>query len=230
MGREGFRMEQVNLGREALELLRLYDYDVIMCDARLSDMASGEFLRQVRMSGTSVPVLMLLDDSSRNLKVLLLDQGADDVVVTPCEPDEVFARLRAIVRRSVGHASSVLRMGPVELCLRRREMSVHGRVMPLSGLEYSLTEMLFLKQGSIVTRAAILHHLHGADGEADAKAVDVLVCRLRKKLAKAGVGELIETRVGGYILCDTARAPTRQPAAARSGEFGLGLGQEPAFA
>lgn len=216
MSRNGFRVEQVCEGGEALELLRLYNYDVILMDSRLADMPGHELLRRIRAAGCDTPVIALLDEVTHKLRVPLLDQGADDVVSVPCESDELFGRLRAIVRRSGGHAHSVLNLGPVELCLRRRELRVFGQVMSLSSREYELVELMFLRQKSTVSRTAILHHLHGADDDVDAKAVDVLVCRLRKKLVKAGVPELIQTRIGGYILSAPDGVAAPLPAGSRS--------------
>ncbi len=207
--RHGIRVEQVGRGWEALELLRLYVYDIILIDTRLPDMPGHKLLRAIRAMGLLTPTVMLTDAASAKATVQLLDLGADDVVAIPRDIDELIARLRSIVRRSQGHANSTLRMDPVELCLARREVRIHGNPVRLSGREYALFELLFLKHDALVSRCAILHHLHGATGDVESKAIDVLVCRLRKKLTAAGAPNLIVTGLGGYTLRDPER--TRPP-------------------
>ena len=130
---------------------------------------------------------MLADIATPQAKAKALDQGADDFITTPCDPEELFARIRAIVRRSQGHANSVLRLGPVELSLDRREVRVHGQKLHLSRREFAVLELLFLKQGVILNKVAFLNHLYCGMEEPEMKTIDVIICRLRKKLAVAGV-------------------------------------------
>jgi two-component system cell cycle response regulator CtrA len=144
---------------------------------------------------------------------MALDQGADDFITVPCEAEELLARIRAVVRRTQGYAHSVLRAGPAELSLDRRQLRVRDQVMPLSRREFAILELLFLKQGVIVTKTALFNRLYCGLEEPEMKAVDVIVCRLRKKLAKAGVPSLIDTVWGsGYTLRTTE--PTEMPPSA----------------
>ena len=141
-------------------------------------------------------------------KVRALDQGADDFVIVPCDAEELLARIRAVVRRSQGHSNSALRLGPVELSLHRREVRVHGQAMHLSRREFAVLELLFLKQGVILNKAAFLNHLYCGMEEPEMKTIDVIICRLRKKLAVAGVPTLIDTVWGcGYILREPDPVP-----------------------
>ena len=200
---QAVRAEHAESGREALEFLRLYEYDLVLMDLQLSDMPGHEVVRMMRAAGFTVPVMMLSDTATAQAKVKSLDQGADDFVVTPCDTDELFARVRAVVRRSQGHAKSLLRLGPVELSLDRREVRVHGQQLHLSRREFAVLELLFLKQGVILNKVAFLNHLYCGMEEPEMKTIDVIICRLRKKLAVAGVPTLIDTVWGcGYILRD----------------------------
>ena len=208
----GVRGEHAASGREALEFLRLYDYDLVLMDLHLPDVPGHEVVRMMRAAEFKVPVVMLADTATAQAKVRALDQGADDFVVTPCDLDEVLARVRAVVRRSQGHANSILRLGPVELSLDRREVRIHGTQLHLSRREFGVLELLFLKQGVILNKTAFLNHLYCGMEEPEMKTIDVIICRLRKKLATAGVPTLIDTVWGcGYILRDPSAAPVPVP-------------------
>ncbi len=199
----GIRSEVAASGREALEYLRLYDYDLVLMDLRLPDVPGYEVVRMMRAAAIKVPVVILSDGAPVQAKVRSLDQGADDFLVVPCDTDELFARIRAVVRRSQGHSKSTLTLGPVELLLDRRDVRVHGRSLHLSRREYAVLELLFLKQGVILNKNAFLTHLYCGMDEPEMKTIDVIICRLRKKLAMAGVPSLIDTVWGcGYILRD----------------------------
>ena len=170
----------------------------------------------MRAASLKVPVLIVADTATVQSKVRALDQGADDFLTTPCDTDELLARIRAVVRRSQGHANSTLTLGPVELLLDRRDVRVHGQSLHLSRREYAVLELLFLKQGIILNKGAFLTHLYCGMDEPEMKTIDVIICRLRKKLATAGVPSLIDTVWGcGYILRDPSIA---QPSDTRPDE------------
>jgi two-component system, cell cycle response regulator CtrA len=206
--KHGITSESAASGREALEFLRLYDYDLVLTDLHLSDVPAHELVRIMRGSSLRVPVLVLSDTATPEAKVKVLDQGADDFLVTPCDSQELLARIRAVVRRCQGHAKSALTLGPVELWLDRRDVKVHGVSLHLSRREYAVLELLFLRQGTVLNKGAFLTHLYCGTEEPEMKTIDVLVCRLRKKLAAAGVPTLIDTVWGcGYILRDPSSTP-----------------------
>ncbi len=163
----------------------------------------------IRAADFKVPVVILADSATAQTKVRVLDQGADDFVIVPCDREELMARIRAVVRRSQGHSNSILRLGPVELSLNRREVRVHGRPLHLSRREFAVLELLFLKQGTILNKTAFLNHLYCGMEEPEMKTIDVIICRLRKKLATAGVPTLIDTVWGcGYILREPDPMPS----------------------
>lgn len=204
----GVRCEQAESGRDAFDFLRLYEYDLVLMDLHLSDMPGHEVVRMMRAAAFKVPVLMVADTATAQQKAKALDQGADDFITVPCDMQELMARIRAIVRRSAGHSNSTLRLGPVELSLDRREVRVHGQQLHISRREFAVLELLFLKQGVILNKTAFLNHLYCGMDEPEMKTIDVIICRLRKKLATAGVPMLIDTVWGcGYILRDPHAAP-----------------------
>lgn len=197
----GLTVEHAVSGRDGLEYLRSYDFDVILVDAHLQDMPGHEMVRLARAGRFDVPAVVLADTATPQAKARALDQGADDFVITPCDIEEIMARIRAVVRRSMGHARSILRCGPVELSLDRREVQVRGQRLVVSRREFAVLELLFLKQGTILNKTAFLNHLYCGTEEPEMKTIDVIICRLRKKLAAAGVPTLVDTVWGcGYIL------------------------------
>jgi two-component system cell cycle response regulator CtrA len=204
----GIRAERVNSGQEAMEFLRLYDYDIVLLDLELPDTSGQELIRRMRSAGMNVPVLAISDAVPAQIRTQALDLGADDFLSGPCDLGELLARMRAIVRRTLGHSNSVLRCGGVELNMDSRDVVVNGTRLPLSRREYAVLELLFLKQGMILTKGTFLNHLYYGTEEPEMKTIDVIVCRLRKKLAAAGVPGLIDTVWGsGYILRDPQTVP-----------------------
>lgn len=197
----GMNTEAAATGRDALDFIRLYDYDLVLIDQHLPDMQGQELIRQMRNGGHGTPAVVLADTATPQTKARALDQGADDFIIVPCDVDELFARIRAVVRRSQGHTNSALRLGPVELSLERRELRVFGRKIAVSRREFGVLELLFLKQGVILNKNAFLNHLYCGGDEPEMKTIDVIICRLRKKLTIAGVPTLIDTVWGcGYVL------------------------------
>jgi len=208
LGKHGFSTEYTASGRDSLEFLRLYDYDLVLIDQTLPDMPGHEAVRLIRAAGFKTPILILADNAAPQATARALDLGADDCIATPCDAQELLARIRAVVRRSQGHAKSLLRMGPVELSLDRREVRVHGEKLPVSRREFAVLELLFLKHGVILNKTAFLNHLYCGTEEPEMKTIDVIICRLRKKLTAAGVPTLIDTVWGcGYILREPVQMP-----------------------
>jgi two-component system, cell cycle response regulator CtrA len=205
--RRGLNREHAGTGAEALEFLRLYRFDAIMLDLDLRDMPALDLIRKVRASGSQTPILGVTGQTDPTVRVKALDLGADDVLSAFCPVDELMARLRAVVRRAGGHAKSTLVAGPLELSLDSREVRVSGQLLHLTPKEYALLELLMLKRGVSLTKGACLNHLYGTEEEPELKTVDVIVCRLRKKLAAVGLPTLVQNVWGcGYRLAEQAAA------------------------
>jgi two-component system, cell cycle response regulator CtrA len=192
-------------GEEALELLRHYEYDIVILDLMLPDMEGYDVVRRMRGARNHTPVLVLTGLSRPQAKVKALSSGADDVMTKPFDRAELLARMQAVVRRSKGFSQPVLRVGGLELSLDSREVTVNARPVHLTGKEYAILELLVLRKGMVLTKEAFLNHLYGGMDEPEMKIIDVFVCKLRKKLAQAGADNLIGTVWGrGYMI----REPT----------------------
>lgn len=188
-------------GDEGLELLRHYDYDIVLLDLMISEMDGPEVVRRIRSSRNHTPVMVLTGQSRSQERVRALSAGADDVVTKPFDKAELLARVQAVVRRSKGFSQPTLRIGPLELNLDSREVTVSGAPVHLTGKEYAILELLVLRKGMVLTKEAFLNHLYGGMDEPEMKIIDVFVCKLRKKLAEAGAGSLIGTVWGrGYMI------------------------------
>ncbi|MGH7041450.1 MAG: response regulator transcription factor [Acetobacteraceae bacterium] len=206
--RRGLNREHAATGAEALEFLRLYRFDAILLDLDLRDMPALDLIRQVRASGSHTPILGVTAQTDPLVRVKALDLGADDVLGALCPIDELMARLRAVIRRAGGHTRSTLNSGELELCLDSREVRVSGQVLHLTPKEYALLELLMLKRGFSLSKGACLNHLYGTEEEPELKTVDVIVCRLRKKLAAVGLPSLVQNVWGcGYRLAEQVAAP-----------------------
>jgi two-component system cell cycle response regulator CtrA len=201
----GFEHETAFTGETALEYARTYEFDVVMLDLTLPDMHGHEVLKRLRMLRIATPVLILSGDSETGTKVTGFGAGADDYVTKPFDREELLARIHALVRRSQGHAQSLIVTGPVSIDLAARTVEVDGRRVGLTGKEYAILEMLSLRKGMTLTKEMFLTHLYGGRDEPELKIIDVFICKLRKKLHLAGAPSsgCIETVWGrGYSLRD----------------------------
>ena len=205
-------VDQAETGEEALELLRHYDYDIVVLDLILPDMEGFEVVRRMRQGRNSTPVLVLSGLARAQAKVKALGMGADDFMTKPFDRAELLARVQAVVRRSKGFSQPMLRLGGLQISLDSREVTVNGQPVHLTGKEYAILELLVLRKGMVLTKEAFLNHLYGGMDEPEMKIIDVFVCKLRKKLALAGAGSVIGTVWGrGYMIREPAE-PVRSPA------------------
>ncbi len=206
----GLIVDTTDTGEEALELVKHYDYDIVVLDLMLPDMEGYEVVRRMRSARMETPVLILSGLSRPGAKVKGFGMGADDFISKPFDKAELVARMQAVVRRSKGYSQPTLRVGSLQLNLDSREVLVGGTQVHLTGKEYSILELLVLRKGMVLTKEAFLNHLYGGMDEPEMKIIDVFICKLRKKLASAGAGNLIGTVWGrGYMMRDpTAAEPS----------------------
>src|SRR6266705_7163305 len=204
LGSEGFNVYTTDLGEEGLDLGKLYDYDIICLDLNLPDMHGYDVLKKLRVAKVSTPVLILSGIGEMDSKVRALGFGADDYITKPFHKDELVARIHAIVRRSKGHAQSVINTDDLCVDLDSKTVEVNGARVHVTGKEYQMLELLALRKGTTLTKEMFLSHLYGGMDEPELKIIDVFICKLRKKLAGACNGEhYIETVWGrGYVLRD----------------------------
>jgi two-component system cell cycle response regulator CtrA len=193
-----------DLGEEGIDLAKLYDYDLILLDINLPDMNGHEVLRQLRLSRIETPILILSGDDDTESKLKSFGFGADDYLTKPFHREELVARIHAIIRRSKGHAQSIIKTGDVAVNLDAKTVEVEGSTVHLTGKEYQILELLSLRKGTTLTKEMFLNHLYGGMDEPELKIIDVFICKLRKKLSEATQGEnYIETVWGrGYVLRD----------------------------
>jgi two-component system cell cycle response regulator CtrA len=167
-------------------------------------MSGYEVLKTLRVSKVKTPILILSGDANIESKVKGLGVGADDYMTKPFHKDELVARIHAIVRRSKGHAQSVITTGDLVVNLDAKTVEVGSQRVHLTGKEYQMLELLSLRKGTTLTKEMFLNHLYGGMDEPELKIIDVFICKLRKKLSEATGGDnYIETVWGrGYVLRD----------------------------
>ena len=203
---EKFVIDTTDLGEDGLEIGIIYDYDLIILDLMLPDIDGYEVLRRLRDARIDTPILILSGLSALENKVKGLGFGADDYLTKPFEKRELIARIQAIIRRSKGHAHSIIQTGRLAVDLEAHTVQVDGKPLHLAGKEYGVLELLSLRKGTTLTKEMFLNHLYGGMDEPELKIIDVFICKLRKKLSQATDGETyIETVWGrGYVLRDPA--------------------------
>ncbi|MFG1480316.1 response regulator transcription factor [Xanthobacter sp. V4C-4] len=208
---ENFNVYTTNFGEEGVDLGKVYEYDIILLDLNLPDMSGFEVLRALRVAKVKTPILILSGLANTEDKVKGFGFGADDYLTKPFHKDEMVARIHAIVRRSKGHAQSVIQTGDLIVNLDTKTVEVEGGRVHLTGKEYQMLELLSLRKGTTLTKEMFLNHLYGGMDEPELKIIDVFICKLRKKLANASAGKnYIETVWGrGYVLREPAPGAER---------------------
>jgi two-component system OmpR family response regulator len=193
---EGYAVDTANDGEDGFYKAENYDYDAIVLDVMLPKMDGWQVLARLRKT-KKTPVLMLTARDQSHDRVRGLDGGADDYVVKPFDLPEVFARLRALIRRSANKTSNFIEIGDVKIDTAARHVLLKGNPVELTAREYSLVEFLVLHHGEVVTRTQLYEHLFDENDDTFSNLLDVHVSNIRKKLG----AEFIITRRGhGYCI------------------------------
>ena len=193
----GYAVDRAFDGEEAAFLGETEPYDAVVLDIGLPKKDGLSVLEGWRKAGSVIPVLLLTARDSWSDKVKGIDAGADDYVAKPFHMEEVLARLRALLRRAAGRATSDIVIGPVRLDARTGRVTVNETLVRLTSHEYRLLSYLMHHAGRVVSRSEIVEHLYEQDFDRDSNTIEVFIGRLRKKL---GV-DIIKTARGlGYIL------------------------------
>ena len=199
----GYVVDAARDGEEGHFLGDTEPYDAIVLDIGLPIMDGVSVLEKWRRSGRKTPVLILTARDRWSDKVAGFDAGADDYVAKPFHMEEVLARIRALVRRSAGHASSEISCGPLMLDTKSARVTVDGKAIKLTSLEFRLLSYLMLHKGRVVSRTELVEHLYDQDFDRDSNTIEVFVGRLRKKL---GVDMLRTIRGLGYCISEPDNA------------------------
>ncbi len=203
LGEAGYVVDKAMDGEEGHFLGDTEPYDAIILDLGLPVLDGVSVLEKWRRAGRKTPVLILTARDRWSDKVAGFDAGADDYVTKPFHMEEILARVRALVRRAAGHASSLLTCGPVELDTANAKVTVDGKAIKLTSLEFRLLEYLMHHAGKVVSRTELVEHLYDQDFDRDSNTVEVFVGRLRKKL---GVDVLHTIRGMGYSISEPGNA------------------------
>jgi DNA-binding response OmpR family regulator len=206
----GLREEQhlvdlVEDGLAAEEQASVEEYDAILLDLMLPGLDGLEVCRRLRAVRVDTPILVTSARDEVADRVAALDAGADDYLVKPFDFDELLARLRALSRRGrTRHLSAVIACGRLELDPRDHTVRADGTPLDLTATEFRLLEYLLGRAESVVSRAQLADHVWGSAFDRTSNVIDVYIGYLRRKLAAAGLGDVIQTARGlGYML--TAR-------------------------
>ena len=193
----GYAVDSAMDGEEGHFLGDTEPYDAVILDLGLPVMDGVTILEKWRRDGRKMPVLILTARDRWSDKVAGFDAGADDYVAKPFHMEEVLARIRALLRRAAGHASSEITVGPLTLDTRAARVSLNGMPVKLTSLEYRLLAYLMHHKGEVISRTELIEHLYDQDFDRDSNTIEVFIGRLRKKIGK----DLLHTVRGlGYYI------------------------------
>lgn len=197
----GFAVETCSDGEDAWYRGGTEDYDAVILDLGLPKLDGLTVLRRWRAEGRNMPVIILTAREGWTARVEGINSGADDYLVKPFQMEELIARVRAVLRRTHGHAGPLLTAGVLALDTSQMRVHLDGKAVSVTPLEYRLVSYLLHHKGRIVPGSELLEHVYGSDDSREVNAIEALIVRLRRKL---GAGA-IETRRGhGYVIKDGA--------------------------
>lgn len=196
---EGFVVDAASDGEEGLYLGTEFAVDAAIVDLGLPGISGMELIARLREAGRSFPILILTARDRWQEKVAGLEAGADDYVTKPFQPEEVLARIQALVRRAAGFADPVICAEAIRLDTRTQQVEVDGTAVELTSFEYRVLEHLMRAAGKVVSKGELTESLYDQDFERDSNVIEVFIGRLRKKLDPANARKPIETLRGrGY--------------------------------
>ena len=194
--KEGLRVSTAADGVQMHRELASGNIDLIVLDLMLPGDDGLTLCRQLRAT-SAIPIIMLTAKGDEFDRVLGLEMGADDYVTKPFQMEELLARLRALIRRSAGHASAEIFCGPVSIDTRSGRVSAEGVVIKLTAQEYKILSYLMHHQDKVVSRTELTEHVYDQDFDRDSNTIEVFIGRLRKKL---GVDVIRTERGLGYRM------------------------------
>ena len=193
----GYAVDSAADGEDGHYLGSTENYDAVILDLGLPEVDGLTVLDRWRKEGRVTPVLVLTARDSWSDKVAGLDAGADDYLAKPFQTEELIARLRALIRRASGNASSELTAGGVRLDTRSGRVTLDGEPVKLTAQEFKLLSYLMHNKGKMVSRTELIEHIYDQDFDRDSNTIEVFITRIRKKL---GADIINTTRGLGYSL------------------------------
>lgn len=205
LNKAGYSVDTCYDGEEALDYMRMGEYDVILLDIMMPKMNGLDVVRTLRKKRDKTPVLLLTAKDAIEDHVMGLDSGADDYLVKPFAFDELLARVRVLTRRSIDEVTNVFAVANLSVDCDTRIVKRGETVIPLSSKEFSVLEYMIRNQGVVLSRAKIEQHIWNFDYEGGSNVIDVYIRYLRKKIDQDFEPKLIHTiRGAGYVLRDEA--------------------------
>ncbi|RUT26222.1 DNA-binding response regulator [Asaia sp. W19] len=195
----------VNDSSGVVETLRRSHFDVVVLQQAASD---TRMIRQLRKGKIALPVVVFRKMTSVEGEVELLSAGADDCLSEDTDHTVILARLRAVMRRAGGHDSPTLQIGRLSVGVERREVHIDNTVVPLTRKEYDLLALLAMRKNQVLSKEVLLDSLYSGEDEPFGKVIDVMICKIRKKIRALGIAEPFTTQWGiGYRLNEAAFMP-----------------------
>jgi DNA-binding response OmpR family regulator len=199
----GYAVDWVADGISGLEIVRVYPYDVIILDIMLPGMDGFTICKKIRSKHIDSPILMLTARYRENDKVQGLDCGADDYLVKPFSYPELYARIRALIRRNNGAHTTEITVGQLSLDSKLKKVEYAGAAVNLTSREYAILEYLVINRSGVVTRKMLEEHIWDCEYGAFSNVIEVLISRIRKKLCPEDKEMVIKTVKGlGYVIKD----------------------------
>jgi two-component system, OmpR family, response regulator PhoP len=196
---QGYTVDASGDGKEGLYLATEYPFDAAVVDIGLPGLTGLEVIRRLRAQGSRLPILVLTARGRWQDKVEGLEAGGDDYLTKPFQPEELVARLKALLRRAAGSAGDVIQCGPLSLHLSSQKVLLRGAEVELTSYEYRLLEHLMRERHRVLSKDELAAHLHPHDEERDSNVIEVLIARLRRKLDPDSTLQPLETLRGrGY--------------------------------
>jgi len=197
----GFAVDASSDGREGLYLGDEFPIDLAIIDLGLPELPGMDLIRKLRENGREFPILVLTARTEWQDKVAGLEAGADDYLTKPFHPEELMARVQALIRRSGGHAQPEVRLGPITVDLNAQRVRLDGKEVELTTYEFKVLQYLLMHPDEVVTKSDLSEHIYEEDADRDSNVIEVFIGRLRRKLDPSGTLKPIETLRGrGYRL------------------------------
>lgn len=195
----GFAVDVCHDGEDAWFKGDTEEYDAVVLDLGLPKLDGLSVLKRWRAEGRNMPVIVLTARDGWTARVEGINSGADDYLTKPFQMEELIARVRAVLRRTHGHSGPMLKSGLIALDTSQMRISVDGRAIPLTPLEFRIVSYLLHHKGRVVPSVELREHVYGGEDAREANAVEALIVRVRRKLGS----DAIETRRGhGYCIKD----------------------------